>query len=268
MCSNLTRYVLLLGLSTGYLFSTYAQAATVTELVSFNLQTTTVGFTSGQSSSFISRSLDPFDTTLGQLDAVEVSLLLGNVQSLYTTGQNFIPGPFGVPIFTPYSINTRISLDIDGVTDYFRVNPAIEGLHIVPATGVGNPFVTTGNFGLDFTIDSTSELLGNNRLPDSFGYSGGALFSIPFVSGERSDFLDTNVTSSFLLFSLGVRFDTVGTTILSTPTTITSVLNAILQVDYQYTPAPVNPIPLPAAVWMFGAGLVGLLGFTRRRRYP
>jgi hypothetical protein len=29
---------------------------------------------------------------------------------------------------------------------------------------------------------------------------------------------------------------------------------------------PVNPVPLPAAVWLFGTALIGLLGFSKRRK--
>lgn len=32
------------------------------------------------------------------------------------------------------------------------------------------------------------------------------------------------------------------------------------------TDAPPNPVPLPAAVWLFGAALAGLAGFCRRRK--
>jgi hypothetical protein len=31
---------------------------------------------------------------------------------------------------------------------------------------------------------------------------------------------------------------------------------------------PVSAVPLPAAVWLFGSGLVGLLGFNRKRAQP
>ena len=35
-------------------------------------------------------------------------------------------------------------------------------------------------------------------------------------------------------------------------------------VDYQG--AVINPIPVPAALWLFGSGLIGLVGVARRRR--
>jgi len=30
--------------------------------------------------------------------------------------------------------------------------------------------------------------------------------------------------------------------------------------------APMSPVPVPAAVWLFGSGLLGLAGFARRRK--
>jgi hypothetical protein len=30
--------------------------------------------------------------------------------------------------------------------------------------------------------------------------------------------------------------------------------------------APVSPVPVPAAIWLFGTGLIGLIGFTKRRK--
>jgi len=29
---------------------------------------------------------------------------------------------------------------------------------------------------------------------------------------------------------------------------------------------PINAVPLPAAVWLFGSGLLGLVGLARRRK--
>jgi hypothetical protein len=28
----------------------------------------------------------------------------------------------------------------------------------------------------------------------------------------------------------------------------------------------VNPVPVPAAVWLFGSGLIGLIGIVRRKK--
>ena len=31
-------------------------------------------------------------------------------------------------------------------------------------------------------------------------------------------------------------------------------------------PAPVNPVPVPAAIWLFGTALIGLFGYSKRRK--
>ena len=40
--------------------------------------------------------------------------------------------------------------------------------------------------------------------------------------------------------------------------------NATLTFDYEE--APVSAVPLPAAIWLFGAGLIGLIGVARRKK--
>ena len=32
------------------------------------------------------------------------------------------------------------------------------------------------------------------------------------------------------------------------------------------TTMTVNPVPIPAAVWLFGSGLIGLIGIARRKK--
>lgn len=36
--------------------------------------------------------------------------------------------------------------------------------------------------------------------------------------------------------------------------------------DMQITADPVNPVPVPAALWLFGTALIGLVGFGKRRK--
>jgi len=31
-------------------------------------------------------------------------------------------------------------------------------------------------------------------------------------------------------------------------------------------PNPPKPVPIPATIWLFGAGLIGMIGFTKRRK--
>ncbi len=42
-------------------------------------------------------------------------------------------------------------------------------------------------------------------------------------------------------------------------------LQPIPAADVTYVAATVNPVPVPAAVWLFGSGLIGLVGVARRK---
>ena len=40
-------------------------------------------------------------------------------------------------------------------------------------------------------------------------------------------------------------------------------------IDFEVSPdrfAPIPAVPVPAAVWLFGTGIIGLIGFSRRRK--
>jgi hypothetical protein len=43
-------------------------------------------------------------------------------------------------------------------------------------------------------------------------------------------------------------------------------INGLTGLDVNYVNSQVQVVPLPAAVWMFGAGLVGMFGAAKRRR--
>ena len=42
-------------------------------------------------------------------------------------------------------------------------------------------------------------------------------------------------------------------------------LKPIPAADVTYVAATINPVPVPAAVWLFGSGLIGLVGVARRK---
>lgn len=87
-----------------------------------------------------------------------------------------------------------------------------------------------------FTFDSG---LGEGAISDVFWFTQ-PLLDITETGTSSITFLATNVGDA-LVFSLG--------------TTVASSANATMQV-----------IPVPAAVWLFGSGFLGLLGFARRRK--
>ena len=43
-------------------------------------------------------------------------------------------------------------------------------------------------------------------------------------------------------------------------------INGVLGLRGDFTPPPMNPVPVPAAVWLFGTALIGLIGFGKRRK--
>ena len=51
--------------------------------------------------------------------------------------------------------------------------------------------------------------------------------------------------------------------VTGTFTSLITDVSGTMSITYDYTP---NPVPLPAAVWLFGTALLGLFGFSKRRK--
>jgi hypothetical protein len=148
----------------------------------------------------------------------------------------------------------------------------------------------TGSFNNAVTDTSVDTYVWATATSSSFG--------LGFASGT----LVNNVGADLVLFEIGTTSDPFALTIGSTTQTLTATdtgftttgglqLNAVTvdlgafgvasgaSVDSILLALPVNgadfalagaleasPIPVPAAVWMFGSGLIGLVGIARRRR--
>lgn len=142
----------------------------------------------------------------------------------------------------------------------------------------GLSFLTT-TFGTDDAIESTTSslVIGNGPLatdvytgvvtgPSSFGTGGGTNFNsgngdlyglfqgdlhVPegYVSGNPlSASSSTMISATFASYGL-----TPGTFVWTLPSNDTITLN-------------ISAVPLPAAVWLFASGLIGLVGITRHKK--
>ena len=101
-------------------------------------------------------------------------------------------------------------------------------------------------------IDSVSP---NGVASDSPGLFG------PFTPNFKATYNNDPLTSLDILGALGT-YDFTGLTIFNF-TVDDGPFNAMGVVYEQMT---ISAVPLPAAVWLFGSGLVGLVGIARRKK--
>ena len=137
-------------------------------------------------------------------------------------------------------------------------------------SGSYNPLGTTLGFAL--TTNPNDTLLAN---PDTF-------LQLAEASADVTQFFNDNV-EGWVMYSWGTDYIKPGET-----NSITDMLNPMqflpnenyyafvaggsiapttvsLSLDIS-DESRVNPVPLPAAVWLFGSGIIGLLGVSRRKR--
>lgn len=145
-------------------------------------------------------------------------------------------------------IQNRVVRSVDGTLDFYW--------RIMPLSGVGDisAFRVEGFSG--YTLDADWRIDGLGTVaPNVARYFGDADGSVNFLFadevgiGQSSNFffLDTQAT----YYSLTGQFD-----LLCADTGCISSL---------YPTFAPSAVPLPAAVWLFGSGLVGLIGVARRR---
>ena len=117
---------------------------------------------------------------------------------------------------------------------------------------------TDTSYGYDFTLDinGTGSIAnvggGDSDLGNIFGTGwrqlGGSVYG---VTG-----------GSFLAFSFDFTADPGTSLLISGSYTDANFLDATISSS---TFASVSAVPVPAAVWLFGSGLIGLIGFARRK---
>jgi hypothetical protein len=151
--------------------------------------------------------------------------------------------------------NRVVRSELDGTLDFYW--------RIVPTSGNGDllAFRVSGFEG--FTLDADWRIDGlGDVAPDTARYFGDGSGDVNFLfsnnevgfnqagSYEESMFffLDTDATS----YSESGRFD------------LLCAEHDCMSITYS-TFAP-TAVPIPAALWLFGSGIVGLMGFSRRRQ--
>ena len=118
----------------------------------------------------------------------------------------------------------------------------------------GNLFALTGDFGLSASADSgaTSGMFTN------FGLGADGLASIGQSAGLFYFARSTATSSTAVLASGGQFGNSLGYA--------TVTLEADGDFVYSLAGAPVSEVPIPAAAWLLGTGLFGLVGMARRRK--
>lgn len=208
--------------------------------------------------------------TFGATGAQAVSLAPGAIEPLFGTTAAARPELAGVVVIPdalrPFAINLSgggtitgtiqdriVRSDDDGTLDfYFRI------VNDAESTGAIN-FVQRDGFA-DFTTDVDWRVDGLGSVAPSWAFRDPIFesqitffFANPIDPGEESRFffVKTNGTDYLEIADgvlAGIGGDARG--------------NAFVFDTFE----PIAPIPLPAAVWLFGSGLVGLTAVARRKR--
>ena len=244
-----------MGIALGFLmllFGASAQAAVIQQFSSFNTSGGAV-----QSDLFV---FDPFDSTLGTLDRVRFNIQ-GVVNNTSVATPNLLPiGPFGTLQPVPYTYFMRMDMDVSSLAGFnFDFASDAQFLFSGNNTGLVTSLAESRLFSLTAEFDEVTDFIGF----DIPAFSG---MDIPptSVEGSRGDFEQNLVTAS-----LGLQFQMLNIWSLVSDTGATAVITplgntgGLLTLSYDYTPIP--EIPVPAAVWLFGTALIGLLGFGKRR---
>lgn len=209
------------------------------------------------------RVLTPFNTALGTLNSIDVSIS-GTLAISGTTAANQLPVAGGAPNNVPYTFVVQATQDFDGLGGeifHFNSNGTFTSDPQL-ATGVPAGFTVTSLLGYSFTLNAATDLAG--LVTPSVSSSTGSL--IPPISGAtglRSDFSGTLVNMLNLVQTASL-FSTTG----PAPVVSGVTFDGLLQIDYHYTPVapPADVVPEPASLALTAVGGVIAAAVARRRR--
>jgi hypothetical protein len=116
---------------------------------------------------------------------------------------------------------------------------------------------------LDFSLGDVSGIVNITELSLLENDAGSCVFCLP-------PYLDDIQPGSFTLASLDFSVDVLdpgASTIVAIDTVnaLSDAFGTALTVD-STDYAVINAVPIPAAVWLFGTGIIGLIGFARKKK--
>ncbi len=128
----------------------------------------------------------------------------------------------------------------------------------------------TANAISEIIIDDEIFLLNSNYLLESNSYAG-TLTVGTLLAAEFSDLTYTEVynpiTNELLSYDVGATLIYTGGSLMGSYTGGLLVGNFLADLSQvNATVAEVQAVPVPAAVWLFGSGLLGLAGIARRKK--
>jgi len=211
---------------------------------------------------FVSGTIDT-----GQLGPFEVNLLditcIGGGGATYTTA---------MPVFSGTYIGS--SVPRTGLPDYvgliasptYTTQPVIGG---VP-TGDGETTRTIGQtLAIDWNTASLFPMIDITSITLDTAVFGGPWvldFTSPYIPPGTINELDSLLFAPFgdIYDGLvGVAGNPIGTAVV---TSMPSGLESFIGTAFgEFTFAAASPVPVPPAVWLFGSGLLGLIGISKKR---
>lgn len=162
-----------------------------------------------------------------------------------TAWENALSGPFLTEDFADSTLNSGVSFVS---TESGHINPSQENYQDVLASTSQNEPATTWNFTSGITGYGGNWTLGG---PGGSGNSLGI-----YIGGSLVGSISNSYGGEFF----GVISDSSFTSI-----TLKGGSGSNQQ-NYRLDDMVYSPVPVPAAVWLFGSGLIGLVGVARRKK--
>ena len=197
------------------------------------------------------------------LSALVAVLIMGTSSLAQAAPLNLMLNDF------PDIVSSFIDVNYNAGTDAFTASGF--ALELDDDGSVPAEAITNGTFNLNASIDASGSLssgsLSIGGTVASLGFNGGTL-----LTGNLTafGFLDSGGDPLEFLFSVtggdaAGLYGSIGGIILSGGTGFTGDFNTDFTGNGSAA-ADVAPVPLPAAVWLFGSGLLGLIGIVRRKK--